>query len=161
MHEFCVHPHGSGHLDMAFCIHLMFQVDEITHKQMWNCVMLKEFPNISVLLEQIYIFKARIAELAVVTLLYFKISPVEKINNKLMATMNSLVTQTVKKIFLQFRRPGFDPWGGKIPWKRKWQPTPVFLPGGFNGERSLAGYSPWSQKELDTAEWLTHTPWIH
>ena len=43
--------------------------------------MLKEFPNISLLLEQIYVFKARIAELAVVTLLYFEISPVEKIHN--------------------------------------------------------------------------------
>ena len=43
--------------------------------------MLKEFPNISLLLEQIYVFKARIEELAVLTLLYFKISPVEKIYN--------------------------------------------------------------------------------
>ena len=41
---------------------------------------------------------------------------------------------------------------GKIPWSRKWQPTPVFLPGEFHGQRSLAGYSPWSRKELDTTE---------
>ena len=39
-------------------------------------------------------------------------------------------------------RPGFDPWVGKIPWRRKWQPTPVFLPGESPGQRSLVGYSP-------------------
>ena len=41
---------------------------------------------------------------------------------------------------------------GKIPCRRKWQPTPVFLPGEFHGQRSLAGYSPWGHKELDTIE---------
>ena len=39
-------------------------------------------------------------------------------------------------------RPGFDPWDGKIPWRRAWQPTPVFLPGESHGQRSLVGYSP-------------------
>ena len=38
------------------------------------------------------------------------------------------------------------------PWRRKWQPTPVFSPGEFHGQRSLAGYSPWDHKELDTTE---------
>ena len=47
------------------------------------------------------------------------------------------------------RRTGFDPWVGKIPWRREWQPTPVFLPGKFHGQRSLAGYSPWYHKELN------------
>ena len=42
------------------------------------------------------------------------------------------------------RRWGFDPWVRKIPWSRKWQPTPVLLPGEFHGQRSLVGYSPWS-----------------
>ena len=42
-------------------------------------------------------------------------------------------------------------------WRRKWQPTPVFLPGEFHGQRSLAGYSPWGHKESDTTEHLTHT----
>ena len=46
------------------------------------------------------------------------------------------------------RRRGFDPWVGKIPWKRKRHPTPRFLPGKFHGQRSLAGCSPWGQKEL-------------
>ena len=41
---------------------------------------------------------------------------------------------------------------GKIPWRRKWQPTPVFLPGKSHGQRSLVDYSPWCHKELDTAE---------
>ena len=49
-------------------------------------------------------------------------------------------------------RPGFDPWVGKIPWRRKWQPTPVFLPGESHGQRSLAGYSPEGCKESDTTE---------
>jgi len=40
------------------------------------------------------------------------------------------------------RRGGFDLWVEKIPWRRKWQPTPVFLPGKSHGQRSLVGYSP-------------------
>ena len=42
--------------------------------------------------------------------------------------------------------------GGKIPWRRAWQPTPVFLPGESHGQRSLAGYSPWGCKESDMTE---------
>ena len=48
-----------------------------------------------------------------------------------------------KESACQCRRWGFSPWIGKIPWRRKWQPTPVFLPGESHGQRSLAGYSPW------------------
>ena len=48
----------------------------------------------------------------------------------------------------------FDPWVRKIPWRRKWQPTPVLLPGKFHGWRSLEGYSPWGRKELDTTDLL-------
>ena len=44
------------------------------------------------------------------------------------------------------KRCRFDPWFGKIPWNRKWQPAPVFLPGKFHGQRSLVGYSPWGCK---------------
>ena len=51
-------------------------------------------------------------------------------------------------------RPGFDPWAGKIPCRREQLPTPVFLPGEFHGQRSLASYSPWSHKESDMTEWL-------
>ena len=51
--------------------------------------------------------------------------------------------------------PGSIPWVGKIPWRREWQPTPVFLPGEYHGQRSLVGYSPWGCKESDTTERLT------
>ena len=49
----------------------------------------------------------------------------------------------------------FGPWVGKIPWRKEWQPTPVFLPGEFRGQRSLVGYNPWDPKESDTTEQLT------
>ena len=45
---------------------------------------------------------------------------------------------------------------GKIPWRRAWQPTPVFLPGESHGQRSLAGYSPWGHKESGTTEATWH-----
>ena len=54
--------------------------------------------------------------------------------------------QKKKRICLQCRRPGFDPWVRKIPWRRKWQPPPAFLPGESHEQRSLAGYSPWGCK---------------
>ena len=57
-------------------------------------------------------------------------------------------------ICLQCGRPGFNPWVGKVLWRRKWQPTPVLLPGKFHGQRSLVGYSPWGRKELDMTEGL-------
>ena len=50
-----------------------------------------------------------------------------------------------RRVHLQCRRPRrceFGPWGGKVPWRRKWQPTPVLLPGKSHGQRSLVGYSP-------------------
>ena len=52
------------------------------------------------------------------------------------------------------KRCGLDPWVRKIPWGRKWQPTPVLLPGKFQGWRSLVGYSPWGRKESDLTECL-------
>ena len=53
------------------------------------------------------------------------------------------------------KRCGFHLWVGKIPWRRKWQPTPVFLPGESHGQRSLVGYSPWGCKKVDKSEQLT------
>ena len=53
------------------------------------------------------------------------------------------------------RDPCFHLWVGKIPWSRKWQLVPVFLPGEFHEQRNLAGYSPWGHRESDTTEWLT------
>ena len=46
------------------------------------------------------------------------------------------------------KRHRFDPWVGKIPWRRAWQPTPVFLPGEFHGQRSLVDYSPWGSQRV-------------
>ena len=56
---------------------------------------------------------------------------------------------------LESQKCGFEPWVGKIPWKRAWLPTPVFLPGEFHGQRTLVGCSSWSHKESDTTEQLT------
>ena len=61
-----------------------------------------------------------------------------------------------KESACQCRRPWFNPWAKKIPWRRKWQPTPVFFLGKSHGQRSLAGYNPRGHKELDTTE-HTHT----
>ena len=57
-----------------------------------------------------------------------------------------------KESACQFRRDEFDPWVRKVPWSRKWQPTPVFLPGKSHGQRSQAGYCTWGHKESDTTE---------
>ena len=72
-------------------------------------------------------------------------------------------------VCLQCWRPGFDPWIRKIPWRRKWQPAPVFLPGESHGWRSLVGYSPRGRKESDMTErlhfhfgfhpWVGKIPW--
>ena len=60
-------------------------------------------------------------------------------------------------VCLQYGRPGFDPWVGKISWRRKWQPTLVFLPGESQGWRNLVDYSPWGRKESDMTELLHFT----
>ena len=62
-----------------------------------------------------------------------------------------------KSAYRSCKRCGFNPWVRKIPWRRKWQPTPVFLPGKFHRQRSLVGYSPYCHKESDTTE-DTHIP---
>ena len=62
-----------------------------------------------------------------------------------------------KEFPCQCRRPRFDPWLRKIPWRRKWQPTPVFFPREFHGQMSLAGYSPWGRKESDMTKHTYHT----
>ena len=46
----------------------------------------------------------------------------------------------------------FDPWVGKSPWRRAWQPTPVFMPGESHGQRGLLGYGPQGRKESDVTE---------
>ena len=57
-----------------------------------------------------------------------------------------------KKIRLQCKRQGFNPWVRKSPWRRAWQPTPVFLPGGSHGQRRLEGYGSWGHTESEATE---------
>ena len=64
--------------------------------------------------------------------------------------MTSLMAQLVKNMRVQCRRPGFGPWVGKIPWRRKRLPTPAFWPGESHG------LYPWGHKESDTTEQLSH-----
>ena len=54
------------------------------------------------------------------------------------------------------KRHRFNPWVGKIPWRKSWQPTPVFLPGEFHGQRKLVGYGPQGCTESDTTEAIQH-----
>ena len=54
------------------------------------------------------------------------------------------------------RRHQFDPWLGEIPWRREWQPTPIFLSGESHGQRSLASHSPECRKESDMTEATQH-----
>ena len=54
------------------------------------------------------------------------------------------------------KRCGFDPWVGKIPWRRAWQPTPVFLPRESHGQRSLVHYGPRGHRESDSTEVTYH-----
>ena len=61
-----------------------------------------------------------------------------------------------KESACRYRRCGFDPWVGKILWRRKWQPIPVFLPGKSHGPRSLEGYSSWGRRESDMTEQLNN-----
>ena len=64
------------------------------------------------------------------------------------------MAQTVKNL-PAIQETRCDPWVDKIPWRKEWQLTPVFLPGEFHGQRNLVGYSPWNCKELDMTERLT------
>ena len=61
----------------------------------------------------------------------------------------------LSRICLQCRRPSFNPWVGKMPWRRKWLLTPEFLPEEWHRHRSQAGCSPWGYQEQDRTERLT------
>ena len=61
-----------------------------------------------------------------------------------------LVAQVVENLLAMQEILGLIPRSGRFPWRREWQPTPVFLPREFHGQRSLVGYSPWGHKESDT-----------
>ena len=63
-----------------------------------------------------------------------------------------------KESTYQLMRQRFDPWVGKIAWRRKWNPTSTFFPGEFHGQRSLAGYSQWGHKKSDMTQHLSNYP---
>ena len=65
-----------------------------------------------------------------------------------------------KEIHLQCERPGFDPWVGKILWRRAWQPTPIFLPGESLWTKGLAGYSSWGSQRAGL-NWVTRHSTAH
>ena len=67
----------------------------------------------------------------------------------------------IKSLPEKSRRPMFDSWVRKIPWRTKWQPIQVFLPGKSHGWKSLEFYSPWGHKESDTNEQLTTSISLH
>ena len=69
-----------------------------------------------------------------------------------MASQEVLVVKDPAANVGDIRDTGSTPRLGRFPWRRKWQPTPVFLPGKSHGQRSLAGYSPWGHKELGIVE---------
>ena len=58
------------------------------------------------------------------------------------------------------KRRGFNPWVGKMPWRRAWQPTPGFLPGESHGQRTLGGYSPWGCEESDMTKLYVFFPFF-
>ena len=70
--------------------------------------------------------------------------------NKLPQILVGFLCGSAGRVCLQFKRLGFDPWVGKIPWRRERLPTPVFQP-----EEDSSLYSPWSCKESDMTEWLS------
>ena len=81
------------------------------------------------------------------SLLYWSKASLKKASQMALIVKNSPAVQKTEEMWI-------DPWVRKILWRRKWQPTPVFLPGKSQGQRSLVGYSPWGRKELDTTERL-------
>ena len=70
---------------------------------------------------------------------------------------SGLVIKNLSVNARRHRRCKFYPWVRKIPWRRKWQPMPVFLPGKSHGQRSMAGNNLWCHRESDMTEQLTHT----
>ena len=90
----------------------------------------------------------------------FSLHPLHRLSVDLLMmtvlTGGSLVVQTVKNL-PEMGETGFDPWVGKIPWRREWQHTLMLFPGEPYGQRNLVGYSAWGWEELDITEQLVHT----
>ena len=91
----------------------------------------------------------------------FPIKPLQgRRSNFTLLNLSRLLFNPPNTLSCQCRRPRLNPWVGKIPWKRKWQPTPVFLPGEFHGRRSLSGHNPWGHRvgHVLVTEHSTHIP---
>ena len=90
-------------------------------------------------------------------------------NSHFLFSYNNFVRMLLLSIFVHFEMPRiskainveclYGHWVGKIPWRRKWQPTPVFLPGESHRQRSLAGYSPWGRKSQTRLSARSHGNW--
>ena len=75
------------------------------------------------------------------------------LNSLLASSISNFGNSRFSNLSFGLQRPfGFDPWVEKIPWRKKWQPTPVFLTGKFHRQRRLGGYNPWGCKESDRTE---------
>ena len=100
--------------------------------------------------QQAWLAKSDYKKLCVLPILYTLIE-----NPRPMAIWTSQLALVVKNPSAnvgRLKRHKFDPWVGKIPWRKEWQPTPVFLHGESHGQRSLAVCSPWDHTESDTTE---------
>ena len=84
-----------------------------------------------------------------------ELNPGEEIGYPLQYSWSSLKAQTVKNVAQTVKPAMWETWVGKIPWRRVWPPTPVFLPGEFHGQSSLLGYSPRDGEESDMTERLS------
>ena len=109
-----------------------------------------------------YCNMAMLIQLHIVCDCFCVITRVEKLWHRAYGywSLNSLISSQVAqwwRICLPSGRHGFYPWVRKIPWGRKWQPTPVFLPGKSHGQGSLVGYSAWGRNRV-RHEWATKQP---
>ena len=71
------------------------------------------------------------------------------------SNVHAKICAQMKELAGQCKTCSFNPWIGKNPWRRKWQPTPEILPGKFHGQKSLVAYSPWGCKESETIKQLS------
>ena len=140
-HNFLIHSSVDGHLH---CFHVLAIVNSATlnfgiHVSLSIMASLGGFPDSSVGKESI----CNAGDSSLIP--GSRRSPAERIGYPLQYSWLPLWLSW-ERICLQCRRSGLSPWVGKIPWKREQQPTPIFLPREFHGQRNLAGYSPWGRK---------------
>ena len=131
------------------CSSLGEQINKSTVIHLYNDILFIDFFNLQYSCVSINDFQLKITKMH---LIYLTQPTLNVLNTYF---FNSLVAQTVK--CLSTMRETRVQWFGKIPWRRKWQSTPILLPGKSHGHRSLVGYSPWGRKESNTTERLHFT----